>query len=69
MLTHNVGTTDRVIRLVLGVVLLSLFFVLDGGARYLGLIGLIPLVTAMAGTCPLYSIFGASTCPTEKKAV
>jgi hypothetical protein len=62
-MTRNVGTTDRVVRIIIGVALLSLFFVLEGNLRWLGLIGLVPLLTAVAGNCPLYSIIGLSTCP------
>lgn len=58
----NEGTVDRIIRIILGLVLLSLLLILHGGARYLGLIGLIPLLTAAIGWCPLYSIFGIKTC-------
>ena len=57
----NVGKTDQIIRIVLAVVLFSLFFLLDGGARWWGLLGLVPLVTALAGSCPLYALFGIST--------
>lgn len=62
----NVGSTDKSIRVVLGIVLLSLFFILEGNLRYLGLIGIIPLVTAAIGWCPLYTLFGINTCPTAR---
>lgn len=58
----NVGGTDRVLRAVLGVVLLSLLFVLEGPARWWGLVGLVPLATALASYCPLYSLIGLNTC-------
>ncbi len=51
----NVGTIDRVIRIVVGVVLLSLVFV--GPQTPWGLVGLVPLLTGAAGYCPLYSLF------------
>jgi hypothetical protein len=57
----NEGAADRVLRILAGLVGLSLVFV--GPKTSLGLFGLIPLVTGLAGTCPLYSIFGLSTCP------
>lgn len=60
-MTRNVGTTDRIIRLILGLVLLSAFFVLPGGWKFIGLIALLPLATAALGTCPLYSLLGIST--------
>ena len=58
----NEGTLDRTIRVILGLVLLSLLFFIHGSAKYWGLIGIIPLVTAFIGWCPLYSIFGIKTC-------
>ncbi len=57
----NVGKLDRWIRIVIGVLVLSLLFLLSGGARWLGLIGLIPLLTGILGYCPLYSLFKIKT--------
>jgi hypothetical protein len=48
----NVGQTDKIVRLVLGVVLLAMIFVVEGNARWLGLIGIVPIVTALAGVLP-----------------
>lgn len=59
-MTHNESSLDRIIRLVVGVALLSLVFV--GPKTLLGLIGLIPLATAAIGYCPLYALFGISSC-------
>jgi hypothetical protein len=50
---------DRAIRTVARVVLLSLLFILEGNAR--GLVGLLPLVTGLLGSCPLYLPFGIDT--------
>jgi len=58
----NEGSLERIIRLILGLIVLSLWFVLQGNTKYLALIGLIPLITAILGWCPLYSIFGINTC-------
>jgi hypothetical protein len=55
----NVGNIDRVLRIIVGLGLLSLIFV--GPKTMWGLIGLIPLITAFVGFCPLYRIFGLST--------
>ncbi len=64
MFKHNVGNLDRIIRVALGVVLLALFFIYpDASWRWFTLIGIVPLVTGLFATCPLYSIFGLSTCP------
>ena len=64
-MTINVGSTDRIIRIVGGLLLLSLLFLLEGSARYFGLIGIIPLVTAALKTCPAYSLLGMNTCPAK----
>ena len=61
MLARNEHTIDRTIRVLLGVVLLSLYFV--GPKTPWGLIGIIPLATGLMGSCPLYSVLGISTCP------
>ena len=58
----NVGSIDKVVRFILGLILLSLFFFMKGNLKYLGLIGLVPILTATISFCPLYSIFGIKTC-------
>jgi hypothetical protein len=63
---RNEGIIDRVIRVVLGLGLLSLIFV--GPQTMIGLVGLIPLLTGIVGFCPLYRLVGLSTCPIEKSA-
>ena len=60
---QNLGTVDRLVRVAIGLVLLALIFILDGGQRWLGLIGLIPLVTGTFSFCPLYRMIGLNTCP------
>jgi hypothetical protein len=62
---RNVGTLDRIVRVILGLGLLSLFVILAPPLHWLGLIGVVPLLTAAIGNCPLYSIIGVSTCPTK----
>jgi len=62
----NVGGIDRVLRIVVGIALLSLFFILDGNARYWGLIGLVPLFTGLFRFCPAYTLLGVNTCPMKK---
>jgi len=62
----NEGTVDRAIRVVLGVVLLSLVFV--GPQTVFGWIGVVPLLTGLVGSCPLYRVFGINTCSIDKKA-
>ena len=60
----NVGGIDKIIRILAGVVLIALVFV--GPQTPWGWIGLIPLVTGLAGWCPLYTVLGLNTCPTRK---
>ena len=57
---ENVGTIDRVLRVVLGSVLIALVFI--GPRTPWGWIGLIPLLTAAVGFCPAYRLFGIRTC-------
>lgn len=66
LLPVNEGTLDRAVRVVLGLVLLSLVFV--GPKTLLGWVGLVPLLTGVVGSCPLYTLFGFSTCPAKKPA-
>ena len=63
---HNVGTADRILRIIMGIVLLVLIFVLHTPARWFGLIGIIPLMTALIGWCPLYTLLGVRTCPLKR---
>jgi hypothetical protein len=56
----NEGALDRGIRVVAGLVLLSLTVV--GPKSMLGLVGLVPLLTGIVGFCPAYRLFGMSTC-------
>ena len=62
----NVGSTDRIIRVILGIAVLSLLFFLHGNQKYWGLIGLIPLITGLIGYCPIYSLLKISTNKTKK---
>jgi hypothetical protein len=57
----NVGTADRVIRFLVGAALLAFFFLGTANWHWLGLIGLVPIFTALAGWCPGYRLLGWST--------
>ncbi|MFO7703891.1 MAG: DUF2892 domain-containing protein [Halopseudomonas sp.] len=59
----NMGSTDRIIRLVVGVVLIALVFV--GPQIVWGWIGIVPILTALVGYCPAYSLLGIKTCKTH----
>ncbi|MDT8342807.1 MAG: DUF2892 domain-containing protein [Thermohalobaculum sp.] len=58
--TANVGTTDRILRIVLGLVLIGL--TLGGQIGVWGWIGVVPLATAFLKFCPAYAILGLRTC-------
>jgi hypothetical protein len=67
MFQNNVGGIDRILRIVVGLALLAGFFLnADASMRWLYLIGIVPLVTGLFGTCPIYSILGFSTCPMKR---
>ena len=62
----NVGALDRILRIILGLVLIAYAIPLGfphTGWNIVGWIGVIPLLTALIGSCPLYSVVGISTCP------
>lgn len=59
-MSHNVGNIDRVLRILLGLGLLSLVFV--GPQTPWGWVGFLPLATALIGWCPAYTLFGIKTC-------
>lgn len=65
-MTRNVGGVDKWLRLVAGIVVLALG--LFGPLGWWGLIGLVPLGTALAGFCPVYTLLGLNTCPLDKRA-
>lgn len=60
----NVGSFDRVLRLIVGLVIIALGFIYQ---TWWGLVGIIPLFTSAAGWCPAYLPFGISTCKTKIK--
>lgn len=63
ILIRNVGTLDRVIRIIVGLVLLGspLAWYAPENISAWGYLGLIPLITGLLGTCPIYSLFGWKT--------
>jgi hypothetical protein len=62
----NVGGIDRTLRMVAGLAILSLFFILEGNARYWGLVGIVPLLTGFFRFCPVYPMLGINTCSMKK---
>ena len=60
----NVGGIDRILRIIVGIVLIAL--TLMGTIGVWGWIGIVPLVTGLFKFCPLYSVLGMNTCPMKK---
>ena len=56
----NESKTERIIRVAVGIALLSM--VVTGPQSLWGLIGIVPLMTGLIGSCPLYTILGISSC-------
>jgi hypothetical protein len=61
-MNQNVGGLDRAARIIAGVFVLSLFFVLDEDYRWWTLLGVVPLLTGLIGWCPVYLPFGIRSC-------
>lgn len=59
----NVGGLDRILRIVAGLVLLSLVWIVPTNW---GWIGLVPLLTGLFSFCPAYTLIGLNTCPMKK---
>jgi hypothetical protein len=67
MFKRNVGLTDRVVRIVLGLVLLAMVFV--GPKIIWGWLGVYPLVTGILGICPIANLFRIDTRPPKRMTV
>lgn len=66
LLPTNENPIERIARVALGIGLLSIAFV--GPATPWGWLGLLPLVTGLLGSCPLYTVLGFSTCKVKTSA-
>jgi len=64
ILPRNEANVERIIRVVIGLSLISLVFI--GPQTVFGWVGLVPLFTGLVGSCPLYTLFGFSTCPMKQ---
>ena len=65
----NIGAIDRMARLAIGLALIAYAIPLGftpSGWNWLGWIGVVPLLTAVFGFCPLYTLLGLSTCPAKR---
>jgi hypothetical protein len=68
-MTANVGTVDRALRFVAGLVLIAYAIpigFLQTGWNWVGWIGVVPILTAVFSFCPAYSLIGMSTCAEAK---
>ena len=66
-MTRNVGSIDRIVRFVIGLGMLwYAIFAAPTGYNWIGWIGVVPIITALIGNCPLYSILGVTTCPAKR---
>ncbi|MFC4622036.1 DUF2892 domain-containing protein [Comamonas nitrativorans] len=61
----NMGGVDRVLRILVGIVLISL--AATGQVGWWGWLGVVPLATGLMRFCPLYTLLGISTCPLKQK--
>lgn len=67
-MTRNIGSIDRILRIVVGIILLGIAIFRPGtGYDWVGWIGIVPLLTAIIGWCPAYSLFGIDTCGRQVK--
>jgi len=62
---HNVGGIDRILRIVVGLLLLGL--AASGTVGVWGYLGIVPLATGLLGWCPPYAMFGWNTCSTRER--
>ncbi|PLX46532.1 MAG: DUF2892 domain-containing protein [Deltaproteobacteria bacterium] len=62
----NEHNAERVVRVIFGIALLSLLFILDSNWRYIGLVGIVPILTGLTGFCPLYTLLGINTAKKSK---
>lgn len=62
----NVGGTERIIRIIVGVVLIGL--AATGTVGWWGWLGIVPLATGAIGWCPPYALLGINTCSMKEKA-
>lgn len=67
-MAYNVGTVERTIRVVLGIVLIAVGYtagISQEAAIAVYVVGAIALVTGAVGFCPAWKLFGVNTCPTK----
>ncbi|MFO1151632.1 MAG: DUF2892 domain-containing protein [Alsobacter sp.] len=65
-MTRNVGAIDRTLRIVVGLALIAA--AVAGWFTPWGYIGVVPLLTALVGFCPAYTLIGINTCPVAERS-
>jgi len=65
-MVSNVGTVDRVLRIVVGAALIAAALLVVHPYAWLGWIGVVPLLTGIFGYCPAYRLFGLRSCPLQR---
>jgi cell division protein FtsW (lipid II flippase) len=60
-MTSNIGKIDAIVRYVLGIIFLALLFILDNPWRWLGLLGIVFIATAVINFCPVWRLIGVDT--------
>jgi sulfite exporter TauE/SafE len=69
-MSMNVGGIDRILRIIVGIALIAfaLGYIAPGtGYNKFGWIGIVPILTAIFGFCPAYTLLGLNTCPMKSK--
>jgi Protein of unknown function (DUF2892) len=67
-MTANVGGLDKILRITAGLLLIAFALLAPGTLswKWVGWIGIVPLLTGLVGVCPLYSLLGLNTCPVRR---
>jgi len=66
MFKKNVGSLDRILRVVVGLALIIAYFAIENASPFL-LIGIVPLATGLMSSCPAYTLLGLKTCPMKDR--
>lgn len=65
-MSTNVGSIDRILRVIVGIALIAFAFTSASPYAWLGYIGIVPILTAAIGWCPAYTLLGIKTCPAKR---
>jgi hypothetical protein len=69
-MSRNVGGIDKWLRIIVGVLLIAYAIPIGFSAtgwNWVGWIGIVPILTALLGYCPAYSLIGMNTCPLSQR--